>query len=130
MAKDKNVQVTAARAPEQTPENTYAPLVDIYETEDATVLAVEMPGVPKNDVHVEVDKGVLTIHGKTAWTAPGPQYSRTYVGFEPGEYFRAFALSDAVDRQRIGASMVDGVLTVTLPKAEQARTHRIQIQGE
>lgn len=127
---EKNVQVGTARVSEKLPENTYVPLVDIYETPEGTTVVAEMPGVSKDDVRVEVDKGVLTIGGRTTWSEPGEQYARTYVGFGPGEFYRTFALSDEVDRDRISANMNNGVLTLTLPKAEAARPKKIHVTAE
>jgi HSP20 family molecular chaperone IbpA len=79
---------------------------------------------------VEVDKGVLTITGQVTWAQPGEGYSPTYVGFSPGSFFRAFALSDEIDREKITAQMTAGVLTLHLPKAESARTRQIPIQTD
>ena len=127
MADSKDVKVEAVRSQRKLPENTYAPLVDIYETDQGTFLVAELPGVAKQDVAVEVDKGVLTISGQTTWQEPPQEYSRTFIGFSGGEFFRAFALSDEIDRERISASMADGVLSLKLPKAEHAKTRRIEV---
>lgn len=130
MANEKNVKVEVARTPAHVPENTYSPIVDVYEADDRTILVAEMPGVNKEDVRVEVDKGTLTIAGRTSWAEPSEKYGRTYLGFAGGEFFRAFALSDAVDRDKIAANMTEGVLTLTLPKAQAAKTRKIEIQQE
>ena len=57
----------------------------------------------------------------------GDEFMATYIGFAGGQYFRAFALSDEVDRDRIAASLADGILTVRLPRAAAAETRRIPI---
>lgn len=130
MNDQENVKVEAVRRAQPDTENTYVPAVDVYEQGDETVVVADMPGVGVGNVKVEVDKGVLTISGTTCWDPPGDEYSRTFVDFSAGEFFRAFALSDEVDRENIVASISDGVLTVKLPKAESAKTRRIEIKAE
>ncbi len=106
-----------------------APLVDIFEGPDGTVtLVAEVPGVPPEKVDIRVDKGVLTIWADGRQEPPSPSYARTYTSFETGEYFRAFALSDEVDRDKIQAACADGVLTLTLPRAAAARTRKIEVK--
>lgn len=140
MAQNQNrnvqVQVNRSEASERSAEelreraaDTYAPLVDIYETEDGTNLVAELPGVKREDVKIEVDKGVLTLSGTTSWEVPGEGYTRTFVGFTPGAFFRAFALSDEVDRDKITASFANGVVVLKLPKAEAAKPRKIEISS-
>lgn len=129
MAEGKPVKVHAARrGGDRLTEDTYSPLVDVYETETELVLVAEVPGAEKDDVSVQVDKGVLTIEAEAEFDVPGDDYARTYVSFGPGQYFRAFALSDEIDRERITASSANGVLTVRLPKAESAKSRKIEIK--
>lgn len=128
MTKDKPVEVEASRSAQELGENAVNPLVDVYETEKEVVLVAEVPGARREDVSLRVDKGVLTVEAGTSCQSPPEKYARTYVGFEPGQYFRAFALSDEIDREKISASVVNGVLTVRLPKAAAARRRRIEIK--
>lgn len=108
---------------------TRSPFVDIFETGDGLTVVAEMPGVAAEDVNVQVEKGVLTIAG--GGVASGPEgFQPIYEGIPAsGGFFRAFALSDEIDRERATAKMKDGVLTVTLPKAEQAKTRKIPVQA-
>ena len=128
MTKDDAVKVEASRSGQELGENAVSPLVDVYETEKEVVLVAEVPGARREDVLLRVDKGVLTVEASTSYETPGENYARTYLGFEPGQYFRAFALSDEIDREKIGASVANGVLTVRLPKAAAARRRRIEIK--
>jgi HSP20 family molecular chaperone IbpA len=113
-------------------EETFTPLVDVYEEPDGTtVLVAEIPGAPQETVDIRVDKGVLTIAADGRRAETDEDYLPTYTGFAGGQYFRAFVLSDEVDRDRIAASLDDGVLTVRLPRAAAAETRRIPItEGE
>ncbi len=129
MAEDRPVKVEAARrGGEELTEDTYTPLVDIHETDCELVIVAEVPGAGRDDITVQVDKGVLTLQADSTPEAPGEQYAQTYVSFQPGQYFRAFALSDEIDRERISATCSDGVLTVRLPKAKTAKSRKIEIK--
>lgn len=133
MAQNKQkVKVHVDPARIRASEDALTPAVDVYEVADGSiVLVAEVPGAPPDKVDVRVEKGVLTI-----W-ADGSQaqeydssFAWTYTGFACGEYFRAFALSDVVDRDRIEASLTDGLLTVRLPRAAAAKTKKIDIKTE
>ncbi|MCK4602212.1 MAG: Hsp20/alpha crystallin family protein [Phycisphaerae bacterium] len=111
-------------------EGTFVPLVDIYEADDeGIVLAAEVPGAAKETIDVRVDKGVLTVEAEAPLGEVGEGYTVTYRGFSGGQYFRAFALSDEIDRDKIEASLADGVLTLRLPRAAAAKTRKIEIKG-
>lgn len=129
MSEEKNVHVRQGTTERTEGGPTRTPLVDIYETDAGLTLIAEMPGVDNESVEVEVEKGVLTIRGK----AKAPEtagYAPLYEGMAiGGDFYRAFALSDEVDRDKTTASLKDGLLTVQLPKAEQARTRRIKVQA-
>lgn len=129
MAEDKNVKVQANRTPGELTEGTLEPVVDIIENENELVLLAEVPGAGKDDASVKVDKGVLIVEAEAKVPPLGENYSPTYLGFEPGRFFRAFALSDEIDREKITASVSKGVLTVHLPKAEKAKSRKIEIKS-
>jgi HSP20 family protein len=122
--------VNVGRAPRAADENAFTPLVDIYEDEGGTtVLVAELPGARGDTVDIRVDKGTLTLTADATLEEPGEDYVRTYVGFGGGQYYRAFAISDEVDRDKIEAALIDGVLTIRLPRAAAAKTRKIQVKG-
>lgn len=126
--KDRKVEVSVNPSPAQPGEDAFTPLVDIYEQADGTtVLVAEVPGAKASSVDVRVDKGVLTITADGRREPPGEEYAPVYTGFTTGQFFRAFALSDEVDRDKIQASLSDGLLTIRLPRAQAAQTRKIQI---
>ncbi len=130
MAESKRIAVHAQPARPQQEEETYVPLVDIYEEPDGTVvLAAEVPGASPEKVDVHVDKGVLTLSADGTMPEPSEKYTRTYTSFVGGKYFRAFALSDEIDREKIDASFTEGLLTIRLPKAAAAKTRKIEIRA-
>ena len=117
----------AGAAAEQTvPARTYVPPADIYETAEALTVVLEMPGVEKKDLAVTLENGVLRVEGRIDFSK--------YEGLEPvyteynvGHYARSFTLGRTVDQGKIGARLEDGVLTLTLPKAEAAMPRRVAI---
>ena len=128
MAEKKETQVQR-RSPAGEAEGSISPLADIYETDDELVLVAEVPGAGSDDVSIQVDRGVLTIEGAAKVALPDASYGRTYVGFVPGAYYRAFALSDEIDRDKITAAVADGVVTVHMPKASSAQSRKIEIKS-
>lgn len=102
-----------------------APPVDIYETPEALVVLADLPGVSKEDLDVRVDKNLLTIHGTVSHGVHGDLIYREY---ELVNYFRQFELTNNVDQSRISAELRHGVLTLSLPKAEEAKPKRIEVR--
>jgi HSP20 family molecular chaperone IbpA len=108
------------------PARYYVPPTDIYETDDGLTLVLDLPGVEKKDIDVELENDVLKIEARIDFTK--------YEGLEPlyteynvGHFARAFTLSDKIDRDRIEAELEDGVLTLTLKKSPAAVPRRIPI---
>jgi HSP20 family molecular chaperone IbpA len=108
------------------PARTYIPNADIYETQDALRIDLEMPGVDKDNVDVHVEDGVLTVDGKLDF-AQYQGLQPLYTEYNIGHYSRSFRLSTRIDQDKIGAGMKDGVLSLTLPKVEQAKPRAIKV---
>ena len=116
----------AEREERTVPGRFYVPQADVYETEEALTVVMEMPGVDRKDVGVELKEGVLRVEGRIDFS----KYSGmepVYTEYNVGHYGRSFTLSDRVDQERIAAQLEDGVLTLTLPKTAEARPRRIAI---
>ena len=108
------------------PARVFVPTTDIFETEEALTLVAEMPGVDKAKVDVSVEDGVLTIQGQIDFS----QYEGlrpVYTEYNIGHYRRIFTLSNRIDQNNISAEIKDGVLTLALPKAEEAKPRRINV---
>jgi HSP20 family protein len=108
------------------PARIFLPTADIFETGEALTIVVEMPGVDRNKVDVNVENGVLNIQGQIDFS--------NYEGLQPvyteyniGHYRRSLSLSNQIDEYKISAQMNDGVLTLVLPKAEEAKPRRIAV---
>lgn len=109
-------------------QRVFMPRVDIYETDNQVVLIADMPGVDEESVDITLEKNVLTIHGYIGENDK-EGYGLAYSEYNVGNYERTFALSDEVDRDKIEATMKHGVLQLTLPKAEEARTRKIEVKA-
>lgn len=104
----------------------FVPRADIYEQADALVVIADMPGVNEKTVDINVEKNVLTVRGHVE-PPVFEGFREAYREYEIGEYERAFTLSNAVDVNRIEASVKDGVLRIVLPKAEAAKPRKIKV---
>jgi HSP20 family molecular chaperone IbpA len=105
----------------------FLPTADIFETEDALHVVLEMPGVEKDNIDVSVREGVLSVEGRLDFSKYKDLHP-LYTEYNVGNYSRSFRLSSAIDQDKIGAELRDGVLSLTLPKVEQAKPRTIQIR--
>jgi len=101
---------------------------DVYETEESIVVVADMPGVDDKSVSITLEKNVLTLAGKVEADAP-EGYRLALSEYDTGNYERRFALSQSVDREGIEASVKEGILTLTLPKAKEAMPRKIEVKA-
>ncbi len=105
--------------------NYLTPLANILETKDAYVLEAELPGVTKDGLEVSVENGELTLVGRRS--AAVPECRTVYRESRGLDYRRSFELDPAIDTTRIEAKLDQGVLTLTLPKAEFVKPRKITV---
>jgi HSP20 family protein len=118
----------APHSGEFTREGSYfTPAVDIYETSNELVVLVDMPGVSTDDVEIDLNNNVLTIVGRLS--ASADESRELLTEYCAGNYYRSFRITDVVDQARISAAISDGVLKLTLPKAEKAVPRKILIES-
>ena len=131
MADDQELQVQQKREVDRTQESTtptraFMPSADIFETEDALTVVLEMPGVSKDNIDVSVENDILTVEGRIdfgKYEGLRPVYGE----YNVGPFRRSFRLSSRIDQGKINAEMRDGVITLALPKAAEAKPRRITI---
>jgi HSP20 family molecular chaperone IbpA len=109
-------------------ERYLAPPVDIFETDEGLTVVADLPGVESKDLNVTVEKGILTIQGKTPAAGNGQDGSYLWREYRLAHFWRQFQLSDAVDQEKIKAEFKNGVLTLRLPKAEAVKPRAIQVK--
>src|SRR5260370_28488811 len=102
----------------------WSPALDLYQNSDNVIARVELPGMRKEDIEISLQDGMLTISGERK-SAEGEKAERTerYVG----KFRRSISLPTQVDANKVTATYRDGILTVTLPKAEEAKPKQIQV---
>ena len=129
MSKELTVKSPTSLAEKQEdtrPVRTFVPNVDIRETDEALWLWADMPGAAEDSIDVRLDNGELSIRGKVSVDAY-KELTAVYTEYNIGHYRRSFSLSNTIDQSKITAEMKDGVLTLTLPKAEEAKPRKISI---
>jgi HSP20 family molecular chaperone IbpA len=104
----------------------FVPKADIYETADEIIVLADVPGASEKTLDITLDKNVLAIN---AFINPvqSADYQLAYAEYDEGDYQRSFGLSDEVDRERIEASISNGVLRLRLPKAPAAKSRKIAV---
>lgn len=106
----------------------WSPRVDVTETEDAYHVHLDVPGITKDEIEISFHDDTLTVSGERK--ADQQTESENFVRVERsfGRFFRSFTLPKSVQSENISASYKDGVLTVRVPKAEESKPRRIQVQ--
>jgi len=107
----------------------WMPAVDIYETEQTVVLQAEMPGVDPKDVEATVHEGTLYLKGERKYEKEVKEENYHHVERAYGSFARSFALPTSVDAEKVQAEFKDGVLTLTMPKKEEAKAKKIKISA-
>ena len=107
----------------------WAPAVDIFERGDDLVIRTEIPGVEKGDIDIDVENTKLTIRGERKRDKEFDEKNAYRMERVYGRFARSFNLPRTVDSSRISAIYKDGVLELTLPKAEEAKPKRIEINA-
>ena len=106
---------------------TFAPAVDIFETEKEITLMADMPGVKAKDLDIDLRENVLTLSGEVA-SPEGPNEVDVWREYQTGKYFREFSLSEVIDQAKIDAELREGVLRLRLPKVGTATPRKITVK--
>lgn len=105
----------------------WMPYVDIYEEAQSLIIKVELPGVGRDDVRLDVHDGVLSLSGSKAFNSVSRGANYHMIERQYGNFRRSFNLPEDIDAERIAAQFDKGVLTVTLPKSSPGVSRRIAI---
>jgi len=116
------------RQAEEWPMKAWVPPCDIFETDKELVMKFELPEVKKEDVEVKLEQNVLTLHGERRFEEKTDRENYHRVERHYGEFLRSFNVPLYVDATKINAEFRDGVLTITLPKNEEARPKQITVK--
>jgi HSP20 family protein len=115
------IQLKMERLPAPSPQG-WVPAADLCETADAYIVTAELPGVPRQQIRIDVHDGHLTLHGRRDARVACEQYHQVERGH--GEFSRSFRLPHTIEAERVSAELKDGVLTIVVPKgAAQGPRH-------
>lgn len=107
---------------------SWAPRVDVTETEDSYMVHVDAPGMKKDDFNINWQDNTLTVSGERKWSKESEEENLVRMERTFGHFFRSFRLPKDVLIENIKANYADGVLTIHVPKAEESKPRRIEIQ--
>jgi HSP20 family molecular chaperone IbpA len=124
--KVKEKQELQTSAEQTKPGLVFTPDVDIFESETEITLLADMPGATSDSITIDLNEGFLTLTGDVKpWENANEK--DVIVEFEIGKYYRQFTLSELIDQEKIEAKLENGVLRLTLPKAEKAKPRQITV---
>ncbi len=106
----------------------WAPLTDIYEDNNKFSLKVDLPGIKKEDVKISFTNGKLNISGERIQESESKDAKCHRIEKSYGKYFRSFNLPELIQSEKINAEFANGQLTITIPKAEEAKPKEIEIK--
>jgi HSP20 family protein len=104
----------------------WTPALDLYQNNDNVVAVVELPGLRKEDIDISLHDGMLTIAGERQSSSSEGENAERTERFS-GKFRRSITLPTRVDADKVSASYKDGILTVTLPKAEEAKPKKVEV---
>lgn len=115
------------RSAEESNLTTWAPAVDIYETEQELVVKADLPDVDPKDLDIRVENNILTIRGERKFEKKVNEDNYLRVERAYGSFSRSFSLANTVNSEAIKADYQNGVLTLTIPKREEAKPKQIKV---
>jgi HSP20 family protein len=126
--KVKEKQEVAASIEQTRPGAVFVPNVDIFETDKQITLLADLPGVTAENLNIDLRDNILTLSGEVM-PFEGADEKDLLIEYEIGKYYRQFTLSDVVAQNQIDAQLKDGVLRLTLAKAEKAKPRTITVSA-
>lgn len=106
----------------------YLPLTDIHESPEALFVTMDMPGVSKDNIDIQIEKNILTVTGKIDFSSYD-DLKPIYTEYSIGNYTRSFTLASTIDSEGISAKINDGVLELHLPKVKEVAAKKIEVQS-
>jgi HSP20 family protein len=120
--------LSRSRSEEGIAASTWTPAVDIYETPETIVLKAELPGLSREDIEIQIRDNALTLKGERRFAKDVQQENYLRIERAYGAFQRSFTLPATIHQDKIRAVFRDGVLELTLPKAEEAKPKKIAIE--
>lgn len=121
-------KISDEELPALTTTTTWAPTTDIVENKDALIVRCELPGIEEKDVNVEIENGVLTISGERKFEEKTKEKNFHRVERAYGKFVRSFTLPPNIATETVKATFTDGLLELMLPKKEEAKPKKINLE--
>ena len=113
---------------EELEKGTWAPAVDIYETNDSFVVSADLPGLNKDEIQIDLKDNTLTLKGEKKFEEKVSKDNYIRIERAYGSFVRSFTLTQNVDPEKIKAKYKEGVLEITIPKKEEAKPKQIKVE--
>lgn len=107
--------------------STWAPAVDIFETENELVMSAEVPGIDEKDIEIKLEDNTLTLKGERKFEKETKEENYHRIERSYGSFYRAFTLPNSVDLDKIHAEHENGILKITLPKRQEIKPRNVKI---
>jgi HSP20 family protein len=107
--------------------STWAPSVDIFETEKELVLTAEIPGIDEKDIEIKIEDNTLSLKGERTFEKETKEENYHRIERSYGSFYRAFTLPNSIDPERIQATHENGVLKITMPKRDELQPRKVKI---
>lgn len=107
--------------------STWAPAVDIFETENELVMSAEIPGIDEKDIEIKLEDNTLTLKGERKFEKETREENYHRIERSYGSFYRAFTLPNSVDVDKIHAEHENGILKITLPKRQELKPRNVKI---
>ena len=107
--------------------STWAPSVDIYETESELVMTAEVPGIDEKDVEIKIEDNTLTLKGERKFEKETKEENYHRIERSYGSFYRAFTLPNSIDPDKIHAEHENGILKITMPKRQELKPRKVKI---
>lgn len=107
--------------------SSWAPAVDIYEKENALVLATEVPGLDENDIEIKIEDNTLTLKGERKFEKETKEENYHRIERSYGSFHRSFTLPRYIDEDKINAEYENGVLKITMPKKSELKAKKVKV---
>jgi len=108
--------------------STIRPMVNVEETENEFIISAEIPGMDKKEINIVANNGMLSISGEKKDESETKEKNYHQIERRYGKFERSFVLPEGVDHEKIEASYKNGVLTLSLPKMEEAKPKQIEVK--
>lgn len=119
--------VTARGEEKEMISSTWAPSVDIYETENEIVLTAEVPGIDEKDIDIKIENNTLSLQGERKFEKETKEENYHRIERSYGSFFRSFTIPHNVDQDKIEAEHEGGVLRVVMPKKPESKPKKVKV---